>query len=204
LIRISVALLICTAGCGSTAPADCPPADAASCASICDAADKGKAATPPEKSSLTAFEKSVVDPMLEDVRAGVRPFDGKSIGICKGQGRDCDEFIGTDAGVVPEGKHMLRGEFRVPKTGEWTVDLSVKCKTTTKSGDSTTTTESGYDKSYKVSYVGEERGSRLSPLYKIDSPRDRGTTECKYTLTAPHPDGDKVYEGSWTVPEKGA
>ena len=51
-----------------------------------------------------------------------------------------------------------------------------------------------------VVYAGEERGYRLR-LRNLTSPRDDARQECTWTLTSPHPDGDKVYEGSWVIPQ---
>lgn len=188
--------LVLVAAC-SSAP-DCPEPDAAACAPHCPEAEAP--AAPPD-AGLSAFEKGLLDPVLEDIRGGVRPFDAEALGICEGQGRECGGFLGTDAGVLPKGSYMLRAELRVPKNGEWTIDLHVTCTTTRTRNGSTSSTESDYDKSYDVSYAGEERGTRLSPIYKIESPSSSGVKDCTYEITAPHPDGDKVYKGSWSVPE---
>ena len=183
----------------------------AECKAVCADAGAGAGAdatrvkpeAPPDKGDhgkMTSFERGVVGPVLKDLRAGVRPFNAEGFGVCRGQGRDCDAFMGAKAGELPAGKYMIRAELRVPKEGEWKVDLTVDCTTTRESANGSSTSTNNYNKSYDVTYVGEDRGSRLSPLYKIDSPNPGGARACTYSLTSPHPDGDKVYEGSWSVP----
>lgn len=189
---------------GGGAPAKC---DEAACKAVCAQAGSGssaaKPATPAPSGGLTAFESKLVDPMLADIRAGVRPFADETTGICQGQGKECEAFVGTSGKDLAEGEYMLRAELRVPKAGEkgtWKVRLETSCETTTKtkSGESKNTRTSS--KEYDVRYVGEERGYRLSPLYKITSPRKGGAQACTYKLVMPHPDGDKSIEGEWSVP----
>lgn len=200
------ALIAALTACG--APAECGPEQ---CAEHCERAAPSTPAVaasvaapaPAKASGLTDFEKQHVDPILADLRAGVRPWDDASVGICTGQGRECDAFVGTDPQNLPPGKYMLRGEFRVPKVGEWKVKLDTECTLTKRTDKGETSTTSSRSKEYDVHYISEERGSRLSPLYNIESPNPHGEQRCTWTLTAPHPDGDKVYSGSWSVPQKG-
>jgi len=95
---------------------------------------------------------------------------------------------------------------RVPNTGEgyaWTIDFATECETvrTTERGESRSTSQNS--RNYEVRYAGEQRGYRLLPLQTITSPSSGGARSCKYTITAPHPDGDKVYTGSWATPDAG-
>ncbi|MEZ4320068.1 MAG: hypothetical protein R3F61_21335 [Myxococcota bacterium] len=198
-------------GCGG-APAECGPAE---CADVCgDAAMPTPtpgpgpapvaAPAPSGGGAMTAYENELLNPLLSDIREGVRPFGPEGIGLCKASGKECDEYLGmSSSGDLPEGDYMLRAELAVPKTGEkgtWKLKFDLDCTTTkaTTNGESTTT--STQSKEYDVIYAGADRGYRLQPLWTITSPGKYGKQDCKYKLTGPHPDGDKVYEGSWSVP----
>lgn len=187
--------------------------DAANCQQFCADAEPATAPAPIEAPApgpassgvtLTAFEKQLLDPLLEDIRAGVRPFGPDGVGICEGDGPDCTNNYGLTATDLPAGKHHLRAELAVPKTGEkgtWTMDFHLECiRTSTLKDGSTRSTTTNQDRQYTVIYAGTERGYRLTPLWKIESPGRSGSEDCRYKLTMPHPDGDKVITGSWTVP----
>jgi len=166
------------------------------------AAGSGTAAAPAAGPTLSAFEQSLVGPVLDDVRAGVRPFGDEAIGVCAGE-RNCDKFIGMKAEDLPPGKYMLQALLRVPKTGDkgsWKIDFSTECTTTKNTSSGETSTTSSSTQSYEVYYAGEERPFRLAPLRTITSPDKGGARACTYTIVAPHPDGDKIYKGSWSVP----
>jgi len=165
-----------------------------------EAAEPAPAATP---AGLTTFESDLISPILEDIRGGVRPFDDQGIGICKGK-RDCDQYLGTDVGELPPGDYILKAELRVPKTGaahQWKVEVATSCETTRKTGNGTSSSTSNQSREYDVRYAGEDRGYRLMPLRTIQSPSPGGARKCTYTITAPDPDGDKVYKGSWSTPD---
>lgn len=189
------------------------PVDEAACASICDAREAASAegdggGDEGATMKLTAFEQQILASSVEDIRQGVRPFDDNSLGICpKGENvRRCDEMLGKSPGELPEGEYILYGSFRVPNVGErgtWKVNLKVACEVTRTLPDGTVKTieRDPYERPYEVVYAGTERGYTLSPLRRITSPGRNGAESCTWTLTAPHPDGDKVYEGAWSVPE---
>jgi hypothetical protein len=162
------------------------------------------AASPASPAGLTSFEEGLVGPMISDVRAGVQPWNEQSIGICKGQGRDCEEFLGASVEDLPPGEYMMRAELKVPRLGDkgiWRVRFETQCTTTRKTerGESTTTNSSS--KEYDVQFAGTERGSRLSPLFTIRSPDASGEKHCTYKLTSLHPDKPSEWTGSWTVPQ---
>jgi hypothetical protein len=193
-IPILVAMMT---ACGGE-PAQC---DAAACADIC-------AATPvPEPAGaagleLTAYEQDLLDPVVKDVRLGVRPFNEEGIGICKGTSQ-CDEYLGREVKDLPPGKYMIRAELEVPDVGDkgtWKVDFSTECVTIKETANGETRSNNEYNRSYDVVHNRAERGYRLQPLRTIESPSKYGKRECKWKLVAPHPDGDKVYEGFWSVP----
>lgn len=195
------AFLAALTACG-TAPTE------ESCAPICAAAE-AEVITPdpalapePEGTSMTEFEADLLSPLIADIREGVRPFHPEGIGLCKGTDA-CDEFLGMDGGELPPGDYILQAELRVPKTGEkgmWTVKVDYDCtyEKTSESGSSTSNKTSS--RTYDVVYAGESRGYRLVPLRKIASPHEGSSETCTWKITAPHPDGDKVYEGGWTAP----
>jgi hypothetical protein len=198
LVVLSLAVLSgCPAG-------DCPPCPEE--AHVEQALLDHVNTTPATGGDLTAFEHTLVDPVLDDIRQGIRPFTSESVGICKGQGKECEEYLGLDVGELPPGQYMVRAEFRVPRSGEpgtWKVQFDTECTTTrtTASGESTSTSSNTRD--YDVRYAGEDRGYRLSPLYSIDSPSTGGARSCTFKLIGLHPDGDKVIQGSWSTPDAG-
>lgn len=159
---------------------------------------------PSEALQVTPFERSILAPMLEDLRQGVRPVDGQAFGLCTtSTGKDCTEFLGATPGELPAGKYLVKAELAVPRAGDkgtWKATFEVKCTATAASGNTTSTNTNTYSHTYDVNYAAQERGYRLMPLYGVESPSKGGARSCIFTLTAPHPDGDKVYTGSWRVP----
>lgn len=196
-------LLACTgSGGGGTAGTVAATCGEAECAAVCADGDAGSAG--PE---LTEFEKKIVDPILADVREGVRPWSETGIGICKGK-RECEEFLGASvADPLPAGDYLLMADLRVPRTGDahtWTIEVTTDCETVKVTENGETKSSSSNSRSYDVRYAGEERGYRLMPLRTITSPSDGGSRHCTYTIKAPHPDGEKVYTGSWSTPDAGS
>jgi hypothetical protein len=196
-------------GCGG--PGECGVTE---CADVCARARPESPATPatPEApatpastAGLSDFEQGLVEPILEDVRAGIRAFGDEAVGICKGSGKDCEAFLGLTPGdTLPAGDHMIRAELLVPQSGErgtWQVAFDVECTTTRKTATGSSTNTSTYNKTYDVVYAGKDRGFRLQPLYRITSPNSGGEKDCKYTIKGLHPSQDPtVWSGSWRVP----
>ena len=190
VIHVAALLLM---GCGSQTT--CGPEQ---CASVCAQQNN------PDALALSNFERTLFEPMVKDTREGIRAWDDKSVGVCRGAGRDCEEFLGIDAQNLPEGEYMMRAELRVPHVGErgtWKVRFETECTTTRKTanGDSNTTNTSTRD--FDIQWVGEDRGARLSPLYKIRSPNPNGAQSCKWKLTGLNPPGtNNGWSGIWSVP----
>ena len=161
---------------------------------------------PQDEPAVSSKELELLAPFLTDLREGIREFSPGSIGICKGQGKDCTEFVGLDAGELAEGKYMIRGDFQAPKLAPdegWKVKFSVDCEITKKTGDTTSTTTKNYAKEYKISHVTRtEYGYRLSPLYNIESPSSRGEHQCTWSLTGQNLSDPVVWKGSYTIPAK--
>ena len=159
--------------------------------------------------TLSDAEYELLEPYLTDIRAGLREYQPNSIGICKGKSKDCEEFVGLDAGTLPEGTFSIRGEFQAPKLKKgagWTARVEVNCTITKKTKNSESSTDKTYSKSWDdITHVSESRGHgyRLSPIYTITSPSVRGTEECQYTITAENLDGPTEWKGSYKVPYKG-
>jgi len=184
---------------------------AAECADVCarqaapePAAEPAPEPEPEPEAALSPFEDSLIGPLVDDVRAGVRPFDDEGIGICKGTTRNCGTYLGTDVGELPPGEYSVHAHLRVPNVGEkgtWKVRFETHCTTIRQTNGGERRSDRDYDKEYDVVYAGEDNGYTLAPLTRIRSPGTNGRVECTYTITAPHPDGDKVYEGSWEVPD---
>ncbi len=175
-------------GCGG----ECSAAESAQ---VCpDEADAGP--------SVSAREWALVGSLVEEARAGVVPFDEHGVGICIGD-RGCGTWMGRDAGVLPPGKYAVQASLRVPRvgpTGTWKVTYRSNCAVTRDGPSGPTTRERGFERTYDVSFAGEDRGYPLSPLQQIHSPRpDGGRAECTWALVAHHPAGDTEYTGSWTT-----
>ena len=182
--------------------AECPETTCGEteCSEVCAAQTAGDdQGTAPADLKLSTFEAEMLAPVVEDVRAGVRPFAETSIGICKGK-KECEEYLGMDVGELPPGNYIVTAELRVPDIGPpktWKIDFVTECETTTKTD---AISKNDHTRNYDVRYAGTERGYRLSPLRTVESPSKGGARSCKFKLVAPHPDGDKVYEGSWSTP----
>ncbi len=198
------------AGCGG-GTAECGPAE---CADVCahEAATPEAAPAPAPETSpkeqglgeLSPFEKGLLTSYVEDVKAGVRPYDEQGFGICKGKGRECPEFLGAKVGDLPEGEYMIQARLKVPQLGDketWKVVFATSCETIKVGADGQETRKKNdHSKEYATVYPGPDHPYRLAPLHVIKSPAKGGRQECTYTLTAKRPDGDKVFEGSYAVP----
>lgn len=204
--------LMALVGCGGSG--ECGVAE---CADICAKSQPAPHAGPEQPApaaakgsaseGLSSFESAQVGPVLEDIRSGVRPFGEESVGLCKASGKNCAQYLGMGSSdPLPAGDYMLQAELAVPDAGEkgtWTVELNVDCTTTKKTANGSTTSTNNYNKSYTVFYAGKDRGYRLAPLYKIESPNAYGDRSCEWSLTAPHPDKEAtVWKGSFSVPAK--
>ena len=152
---------------------------------------------------LSAVEKELLSTPLSQLRAGIQPFDDSSVGVCKGSGKNCEEFIGTTALDLPEGEYMLQARLLAPKLkpeNGWKVEFHRDCTTTknTKNGESTTT--NNYSKEYKISR--NEKGYHLAPLATIRSPGKYGKKKCDWRLVFHNANGVEEIKGSWSVPAK--
>lgn len=203
-----VALAFAVAGCPQGAEvteAACAPICAAATAKDNAPATDGSAA--PDGVELSEFEEQMLGKLVADIRTGVAPIDDQSLGICpKGENkRKCETSLGANPGELGEGEYILYSSWKVPNVGDkgtWTVKVDIECTTTRVGDDGSESTDTrNWTKSYDVSYAGRDRGYTLSPLRVIKSPNPTGAQVCAYTITAPHPDGDKVYEGGWSIPQ---
>jgi hypothetical protein len=184
------------------------PCGTEECAEVCAAVRQPAAAPapgsppttpspPPSAPSRSEFEDLLVAATLDDVRAGVRPWGDDALGVCVGK-KECKEFLGTDAGQLAAGDHLVKAELRVPAVGEkgtWKVRFETEC-----TSEGAEPVVSRYAREYDVTYAGPDRGFRLMPLRMIESPSKDGAQSCRWTLTAPHPQGDASWSGSWSVP----
>lgn len=197
--------------CGG-APPECGPE---ACASVCAAPEPApsvpaapaapveprptEAADGQPSQKMSPFEHQLLDELMTDVRAGIRPWDDQGIGVCAGK-KECTTFLGANAGELPKGDYLVKAELRVPAIGEkgtWKVDFHTECSIEHPGSPPEIRT---YDRGYDVWYAGPERGYRLIPLRTFESPSKGGAQRCTFQLTAHHPDGDRLYEGSWSTP----
>ena len=170
-------------GC-SAEPQDCPKCP--------EPTGTTEAAAPVQESgtqhSLSAWEAELLAEPLDDLRAGIRPFHPEGFGVCRGVQR-CEEFLGTDPGLLPSGDYMVYAELRVPQLGEgWRANFELKCDIE-REGEASRPYE--YSRSYEVAYAGPNRGYRLAPMMRIKSAEPDGALrDCVYTLTPSRPDGE--------------
>ncbi len=153
--------------------------------------------------SLSAAEKELLSDSLSQIRTGTKPFDDSSVGICKGSGKNCEEFLGTTVVDLPEGEYMLQARLLAPKIkpeGGWKVEFHRNCKTTKKTKNGDSTTNNNYSKEYKISR--NEKGYLLSPLATIRSPHKYGKKECEWKLIFHNTNGTEEIKGSWSIPAK--
>ncbi len=182
-----IALCLASASCGT------PDCTLEQCGDWCPSGDEEPAV------ALTEFEAELMAPILADLRAGVGPFGDDGFGICRGAGT-CEEFLGADAGELEPGAYMLRALVRVPPAGEWSLRVRTQCEVTgARRGAPDEVTTEEFDRTYTLRYPGPERGYPLQPVLSLDSPRERGSAECFWEFTAPGPDREQRWEGSWSV-----
>lgn len=172
-------------GC-SSAPQDCPECPEPTPVVDDQAAQSASA----QQHSLSDWEAELLSEPLEDLRAGVRPFHPEGFGICRGVQR-CEEFLGTDPGLLPSGDYMVYAELRVPQLGEgWRANFELNCDIQ-REGQETRPYE--YNRSYEVAYSGPNRGYRLAPMMRIKSAEPDGALrDCRYSLTPSRPDGESA------------
>ena len=153
--------------------------------------------------TLSEAEKELLKDSLSQIRAGIKPFDDKSVGICKGSGKNCEEFLGTTAENLSEGEYMLQARLLAPKIkpeGGWKVEFHRDCTTTKKTKNGESTNNNNYSKEYKISR--NDKGYLLAPLATIRSPNKYGKKECKWKLIFHNTNGTKEIKGSWSIPAK--
>lgn len=181
MLLLSLFLLACSSpDCPDCPKTECPPCDESS-------------------ASLADWESAVLADYLQEIREGIQLHGEKGFGICQG-GRQCDTFIGTSADTLPAGDYYLHSEFSVPSLGQpWKVNFVVDCTIDDGKGN---TSSQHHEKEYDVKYAGKDRGYRLSPLWKIQSPHPNGARECEFSLTPIRPDGQagEAWTGSYKTP----
>jgi hypothetical protein len=149
--------------------------------------------------TLEPWEAELLGDQVQQLRAGVRPFDAQGWGVCTGS-KKCGDFIGTDPGTLAPGEYLLRAELSVPRLGDgWTARFDQSCEVTRPNGQ-TSTRDS--ERSHDIAYAGDSRGYRLEPLIRIQSPAPDGDRACTATLTPIRPDGTagEPWKASWRVP----
>ncbi|MDP6931852.1 MAG: hypothetical protein QGG40_03010 [Myxococcota bacterium] len=191
-------------GCGQPTPETCRDICAQASASETEATPpEGADAQAPALTTLSVQEQELLGPLLEDVRAGIRPYGEERIGICQGTGRDCETFLGSNPEPLAEGKYMLFAELRVPDIGEagtWVARYEKKCQVTRTSPSGETTSESSHDRDYTVRYAGTKRGYRLAPVEQITSPSKGGARSCSWKLLDTSNNDALIAEGTWSTP----
>ena len=153
--------------------------------------------------SLSDAEKELLADSLSQIRTGIKPFDDSSVGICKGSGKNCEEFLGTTAELLPEGEYMLQARLLAPKLkpeGGWKVEFHRDCTTTKKTKNGESTSNNNYSKEYKISR--NDKGYLLAPLATIRSPNKYGQKTCEWKMIFHNTNGTEEIKGSWSIPAK--
>ena len=193
--------------CSDSAQKECPKTECQKCSEVSDSSSSSSSSSGSASSgsALSQAEQELLANHIEDLRAGIRAFDEKSIGICV-QGakkRECAEFLGKDVSNLPEGNYMMYANLLAPKItpeGKWKVEFQKDCTRIkkTKNGESKTT--NNYSKSYTINYG--PKGYHLAPLMTFSSPGQYGSEECQWKLIFHNVNGTEEITGSWSVPEK--
>jgi len=107
--------------------------------------------------------------------------------------KNCIDYLERDVSDLPEGSYVLHARLGVPSDGEaWPVSLTTHCR---KNGSDGARKERG--STTNVSAGSKEDGYRLWGL-TVDVPGDQAwASDCTWELSAPHPQGDNVFVGSW-------
>jgi hypothetical protein len=153
---------------------------------------------PPPAHALEEWEARILEPTLADLHKGVHPVGDQGFGVCRGT-TECESFLGPTPGELPPGDYLIRAELGVPAVGTgWKADFHIDCA----SPDGSAKAAQTQDRSYDLKYMGPDRGQRLQPLWRIQSPHPSGPRACSYTLSAIRPDGQKgaVISGSYSTP----
>jgi hypothetical protein len=146
--------------------------------------------------ALEEWELSLLEPTIERLREGVKPFGERPFGLCRGVS-SCEQWLGPDAGALSSGRYYVRAEVQPPEVGApWRVDFSVDCEGVDGGG------QERWSKTYEVTWTGEDRGYPLEPMWVVEVPHPAGARDCTYRLTPVRPDGVKLepWVGSYRTP----
>lgn len=154
---------------------------------------------PPADRVLSADEAALVSPYLTELRAGIQLFGEQGFGLCQGK-LTCDQWLGPTPDLLGEGDFLIRAELSVPTLGEtWQVRFKIDCTLTDASGRQTTQT---HQRDYPVRATGKDKGYKLQPLWRVQSPHANGERECAFSLTPIRPDGKEgqPWTGTYHTP----
>ena len=180
---MSLLLFLGLIGCAQ----ECPPCEDCS-------------ASEPQGVTLEPWQEKILAPTLKELTDGVQLHGEEGIGICEGT-RECDKFLGLEVQELAEGTYFIHSMLDVPAVGDpWTVSFKMNCVTTNKEGVESNRPD--YEKTYTVRHAGKEKGFRLSPIWKIQSPHPSGARDCKFSLTPIRPDGVAAppWSGTYKTP----
>ena len=138
--------------CGEQAAKECDP---------CPKCPEVEKSTQEQSKSndLSEQELALLQPYLNDIREGIRPFDEKGIGLCKGLDRECPESLGTEVGDLPPGEYQLRADLVAPKLSpeeKWEMQVDIKCEITRKLKNGDSKTNQDWSKTYKISHTNNK------------------------------------------------
>jgi hypothetical protein len=136
---------------------------------------------------------------IEDPGTGIRPISPDALGLCRLESpdaskKDCSDFVGRDVDDLPPGDYVLLARLDVPRDSKkWPVRFTTWCTRIGSEKERKERTSEG-----TVSAGSKELGYRFWAL-SFNVPETAGwASDCTWKLSAPHPEGDNEFVGSWS------
>ena len=185
-----------------------PSAPAATPAPVVPPPPAATPTTPPRPTGplvLSPAEMDAFGDSLQDLRAGVRPFDDKSVGICRCNGpcgKACDEYIGLVADKPPAGDYQVRAALHTPRLmpdSMLQIGFEHECTVTIEGKNGSRTSTDTYNRTFQIGKSNRKHGYRLTRTKTFKSPRTKGRRHCTWRYRLPGVGGEKTIEGSYTL-----
>jgi len=155
--------------------------------------------------TLSVHEATVFGEALKDLRAGVRPFNATSVGICRCGDkcdRECNDYMGLVVKNPPAGTYQVRAALHTPRLmpdSMLQVDFDHECEVTIEGKHGTRTTTDNYNRTFQIGKSNRKHGYRLTRTKTFKSPRTKGRRHCTWRYTLPGVNAPNVIEGSYTL-----
>ena len=147
------------------------------------------------------WELAVIQPQLEEIRAGVQLAGPDGLGICEqdSETRGCASFLGRSPELLPEADFYFRAILKVPRESSgWKVSFTNACKLTHPDGRIQELQPGPQVREVKWK-GGTASTLRLS---SFKAPGTVGDRDCSYTLISLRNDGKETarYTGEFHIP----